>query len=91
MPLKPRAPVHVSMWIKNTHSQQTTHNNYFPLYIVLLETKLLLIDQLCDFVSGTMIGMIISMLIPGLLCTLEIAGGWPLIFYVFGKLYHSLA
>ena len=37
--------------------------------------------------AGCHLGTVIAQPIAGLLCSSEILGGWPSVFYIFGKLY----
>jgi len=39
----------------------------------------------CYVVLGSTLGEILSLVITGLLCDLQIAGGWPSAFYLFGN------
>lgn len=42
-------------------------------------------------IIGCPIGTIFAQLIGGYLCSLSFLGGWPLIFYVVGKIYDYLS
>lgn len=51
------------------------------------KVKFITIARLYLFPLGTMLGNVVTLSLSGLLCAVDLdGGGWPLIFYVFGKL-----
>lgn len=55
--------------------------NFLKVYIFVLQ-----LHRLSLLVSGSYLGLSLCMPIAGILCETPVAGGWPLVFYVFGAL-----